>query len=104
MHQDCGTIGFGVFGRITGNTEVSKPARNVRIADNTSLSPQSACMPLMCTVAGRLRTGSFDNFHRVLNERQIALQPALNMCLTPRKACRVLSSFSISENRTCPSP
>src|SRR6266851_2082784 len=30
--------------------------------------------------------------------------PALNICLIPRNACRVRSSFSISENRTCPSP
>jgi hypothetical protein len=31
-------------------------------------------------------------------------QPVLNICLIPRSACRVRSSFSISENRTCPSP
>src|SRR5271169_2359618 len=31
-------------------------------------------------------------------------QPALNICLIPRSACRVRSSFSINENRTCPSP
>jgi hypothetical protein len=27
-----------------------------------------------------------------------------NICFMPRSACRVRSSFSMSENRTCPSP
>src|ERR1700733_358242 len=69
-------------------------------------------VPTTARKHGRLRQGSLARprasfprcAEKTCNRQKVAAQPFLNICLIPRRACRVRSSFSISEKRTCPSP
>src|SRR3984885_8338201 len=69
-------------------------------------------VPTTARKHGRLRQGSLARprasfprcAEKTCNRQKVAAQPFLNICLIPRRACRVRSSFSINEKRTCPSP